>query len=217
MTRREPKSSPRRNSSDWGIASAAIWVGLDSFCKIVAGGPRRQDSGKTIRFRESEMARKDSATKVDRRRFLAGVAITGAAASAVTTPANAVTATAQAKRLPSSLPPSAQAIAAETGTPQALARATRPDGSDFMVDVIKTLDIEYLPSNAASSFRGLHESLINYGHNKKPEFLTVNHEGNRRCHGAWLFQGHRQAADDTGARFGRFPEFRNPASRTAPS
>jgi thiamine pyrophosphate-dependent acetolactate synthase large subunit-like protein len=45
-----------------------------------------------------------------------------------------------------------------------------------MVDVIKTLDIEYCPSNAASSFRGLHESLNNYGGNKKPEFLTVMHE-----------------------------------------
>ena len=45
-----------------------------------------------------------------------------------------------------------------------------------MVDVIKSLDIEYLPSNPASSFRGLHESLINYGDNKKPEFLTCTHE-----------------------------------------
>ncbi len=59
---------------------------------------------------------------------------------------------------------------------QALPRAQVPDGSDFMVDVIKTLDIEYLPSNPASSFRGLHESLINYGSNKKPEFLTCTHE-----------------------------------------
>ena len=30
--------------------------------------------------------------------------------------------------------------------------------SDFMVDVIKTLDIKYMPCNPASSFRGLHES-----------------------------------------------------------
>jgi acetolactate synthase I/II/III large subunit len=122
------------------------------------------------------MARKVSATKVDRRRFLAGVAITGAAASAVTTPANAATATARAKLLPSALPPSAQAIAAETGTPQTLPRAKTPDGSDFMVDVIKSLGIDYLPSNPASSFRGLHESLINYGGNTKPEFLTCTHE-----------------------------------------
>jgi hypothetical protein len=42
--------------------------------------------------------------------------------------------------------------------------------------VIKTLDIKYLPANPASSFRGLHESLINYGGNKMPEFLTCAHE-----------------------------------------
>ena len=49
-------------------------------------------------------------------------------------------------------------------------------GSDFMVDVIKSLDIPYLPSNPAQSFRGLHELLIDYGGNKKPEFLTCTHE-----------------------------------------
>ena len=36
-----------------------------------------------------------------------------------------------------------------------------------MVDVIKTLDIKYLPCNPASSFRALHELLIDYGGNKK--------------------------------------------------
>ena len=45
-----------------------------------------------------------------------------------------------------------------------------------MVDVIKTLDIKYLPANCASSYRGIHESLINYGGNKMPEFLTCTHE-----------------------------------------
>jgi acetolactate synthase-1/2/3 large subunit len=45
-----------------------------------------------------------------------------------------------------------------------------------MVDVIKTLEIKYLPANPASSFRGLHESLIDYGGNKMPEFLTCTHE-----------------------------------------
>jgi thiamine pyrophosphate-dependent acetolactate synthase large subunit-like protein len=137
------------------------------------------------------MTRKVPGPKVDRRKFLAGVAVAGAAASAVTTTAHAAVTTAQAKRLPSALPPSAQAIAAETGTPPALARARTPDGSDFMVDVIKTLDIEYLPSNAASSFRGIHESLINYGQNKKPEFLTVNHEeiGVAMAHGYFKVTG----------------------------
>ncbi len=49
-------------------------------------------------------------------------------------------------------------------------------GSDFMVDVIKTLDIDYISTNPAHSFRGLHESLISYGKNKKPEWLTCLHE-----------------------------------------
>ena len=49
-------------------------------------------------------------------------------------------------------------------------------GSDFMIDVIKTLDLEYMATNPGSSFRSLHESLVNYGGNKKPELLTCMHE-----------------------------------------
>jgi thiamine pyrophosphate-dependent acetolactate synthase large subunit-like protein len=49
-------------------------------------------------------------------------------------------------------------------------------GSDFMVDVIKALGFEYIFANPGSSFRGLHESVINYGGNKMPEFLTCCHE-----------------------------------------
>ena len=49
-------------------------------------------------------------------------------------------------------------------------------GSDFMVDVIKSLGIEYVCSVAGSSFRALHESVINYGGNKNPEFITCCHE-----------------------------------------
>jgi thiamine pyrophosphate-dependent acetolactate synthase large subunit-like protein len=49
-------------------------------------------------------------------------------------------------------------------------------GSDFMVDVIKTLDLKYVATNPGSSFRSLHESLVNYGGNTKPELLTCLHE-----------------------------------------
>jgi acetolactate synthase-1/2/3 large subunit len=49
-------------------------------------------------------------------------------------------------------------------------------GSDFMVDVIKSLGFEYVCSTAGSSFRGLHESVINYGGNQNPEFITCCHE-----------------------------------------
>lgn len=49
-------------------------------------------------------------------------------------------------------------------------------GADFMMDVIKSLGIEYAAANPASSCRGLHESMINYGGNKNPELLTCCHE-----------------------------------------
>jgi thiamine pyrophosphate-dependent acetolactate synthase large subunit-like protein len=49
-------------------------------------------------------------------------------------------------------------------------------GSDFMVDVLKALGFEYIFANPGSSFRGLHESVINYGGNQKPEFITCCHE-----------------------------------------
>ena len=45
-----------------------------------------------------------------------------------------------------------------------------------MVDVLRALGFEYVFANPGSSFRGLHESLINYGGNKNPEFITCCHE-----------------------------------------
>jgi len=117
---------------------------------------------------------------VNRRKFLAGVAVAGAA-TAVTPPvANGATPAtspnAEPPRRPSALPPNMHVAAAETGTPKELPRIGGVAGSDFMVDVIKTLDIKYCPSNCASSFRAIHESLINYGGNKMPEYLTCTHE-----------------------------------------
>ena len=66
---------------------------------------------------------------------------------------------------------------AEFGTPPALEVLTADrTGSDFMVDVIKSLGIAYVCANPGSAFRGLHESVINYGGNKDPEFITCCHE-----------------------------------------
>ncbi len=66
---------------------------------------------------------------------------------------------------------------AETGNPSSVEVLTtdRP-GSDFMIDVIKSLGIEYVCANPGSSFRGLQESVVNYGGNKAPEFITCCHE-----------------------------------------
>jgi len=73
--------------------------------------------------------------------------------------------------------PPAMSPEAEVGTPSPAEVLTADrTGSDFMVDVIKSLNIEYICSNPGSSFRGLHESIINYGGNKNPEFITCLHE-----------------------------------------
>jgi acetolactate synthase-1/2/3 large subunit len=139
------------------------------------------------------MARKDKLANVSRRRFMAGVALSGAV-GVVTETARAATApdaSNAVSRRPSALRPTAQMAAAETGIPKELAKATGPDGSDYMVDVIKTLNIDYVCSNPASSFRGLHESLIDYGGNKKPEFITCTHEESSigMCHGYFKATG----------------------------
>ena len=45
-----------------------------------------------------------------------------------------------------------------------------------MVDVIKALGLEYICANPGSSFRALHESIVNYGGNATPELVTCCHE-----------------------------------------
>src|SRR3974390_2469708 len=118
---------------------------------------------------------KQARSKVSRRGFLAAAAVTGAATAVASPQGTAATSSSSASarsRAPSALPPTMHVAAAETAPPKELPRIGGVAGSDFMVDVIKTLDIKYMPSNPASSFRGLHESLINYGGKKMPEFLT---------------------------------------------
>ncbi len=110
-----------------------------------------------------------------RRRFLKGAAAAGVASVGVTPAAQALYAAPRGQRGPlqAPLPPPG----AETGTPPEVdVLTTERCGSDFMVDVIKSLDIEYFCSNPGSSFRALHESIINYGRNEKPEFITCCHE-----------------------------------------
>jgi thiamine pyrophosphate-dependent acetolactate synthase large subunit-like protein len=141
------------------------------------------------------MARKDSRPDVSRRKFLAGVAVAGAAASTTTAKAATPgTTAADVKRLPAAVAPNAYQVAAETSTPKDMPQLAGHPGSDFMVDVVKSLNIEYLYSNPASSFRGLHESFINYGKNKMPEFITCTHEENAvaMAHGYFKASGKPQ-------------------------
>ncbi|HEY2845690.1 MAG TPA: thiamine pyrophosphate-binding protein, partial [Bryobacteraceae bacterium] len=111
---------------------------------------------------------------IDRRDFIKGASV----GAAVLVSAPKVGAQ-QSQAARGSAPlPSASAVAAETepvSTNVEVLTADHP-GSDFMVDVIKSLGIEYIAANPGSSFRCLHESLVNYGGNKSPELLTCCHE-----------------------------------------
>src|SRR5216684_3798682 len=103
-----------------------------------------------------------------RRGFLKGAAA-GAAAGAASLVVPAPEASAQQ--------PSAALLARETGPVSDVdVQTAEYPGSDYMVDVIKSLNIEYLAANPGSSFRSLQESFINYGGNKSPEWLTCCHE-----------------------------------------
>jgi thiamine pyrophosphate-dependent acetolactate synthase large subunit-like protein len=114
---------------------------------------------------------KPKKTEVDRRDFLKNAAASAAALAAVPG-----TVAAQPAELRRAVPPP-MSPDAEVGTPSSSEVLTADrTGSDFMVDVIKSLGFEYVCANPGSSFRGLHESIINYGGNKSPEFITCCHE-----------------------------------------
>ena len=49
-------------------------------------------------------------------------------------------------------------------------------GSDIMVDMIREMGFDYVTLTPGSTFRGLHDSLVNYGRNHKPEMILCAHE-----------------------------------------
>jgi len=107
---------------------------------------------------------KAKTTRFDRRGFLKGAA-TGAAALVAQKPV----AIAQQVRAAAS-----PADAAEGATPTVEARVEK-QGSDFMLDVYKSLGFEYffcLPGGGT----GIQESVVNYGGNKDPQYILVMHE-----------------------------------------
>jgi acetolactate synthase I/II/III large subunit len=130
---------------------------------------------------EDDMRQAHSGT-VGRREFIKQAAVVGAAGWSAPRQSDAQSGPARAT--PDQPPPDA---AASEGSDLVEGRS----GSDFMVDVIKSLGIEYVCSNTGSSFRGLQESVINYGGNEKPEFLTCCHEESSvaMAHGYFKVEG----------------------------
>ena len=49
-------------------------------------------------------------------------------------------------------------------------------GSDVAADALRALDVPYIALNPGASFRGLHDSLVNYLGNSTPQMLLCLHE-----------------------------------------
>ena len=49
-------------------------------------------------------------------------------------------------------------------------------GSDLMVEVLRELGIKYIALNPGASYRGLHDSMVNFEAGKGPEIIMCTHE-----------------------------------------
>src|SRR5258705_4263957 len=93
---------------------------------------------------------------VDRRKFLKTAAVAGAAlVSGTGVTAAQAPQTTSARPVPATAPTPAREV--DPSGDVSLLTTDRP-GGDFMVDVLKSLNFEYLAANPGSSFRGIHES-----------------------------------------------------------
>jgi acetolactate synthase I/II/III large subunit len=138
--------------------------------------------------------RVDSAStgSVDRREFLRGAAAGAAGAAGAIVTGEAAAQTAPAGTRPAVTRPTEADARADFVPPEPRVdtRFIQHPGSDYMVDVLKALDFDYVAVNPGSAFEGLHESIINHGGNRKPEILTVLHEEA----GAAIAHGYAKAA-----------------------
>jgi acetolactate synthase-1/2/3 large subunit len=116
------------------------------------------------------MSKRTRQDTIGRRSFLKAATAAGAALGS--TPAAAQPAPPSTAARPVPLPD----IAAETLPPPADPVHQSSSGGDFMLDVLKTMGFAYMTQTPASTFRGLHEAIINYGMNAQPELLSCAHE-----------------------------------------
>jgi thiamine pyrophosphate-dependent acetolactate synthase large subunit-like protein len=116
------------------------------------------------------MSKKKPPSSVTRRGLLKGAALAGVAAAAKPLAAQAQTQAAPARSVS---PPDPEILNFRVdGSP--IVQTT--SGSDFMLDVLKSMGFEYAVATCGSSFKGLHESIVNYGKNAAPEWLSTTHE-----------------------------------------
>jgi len=126
--------------------------------------------------------KEDAGDGVSRRDFLSSATAAGLAAASLGTSEKALTQEVAQTRVAALAPPSAMQQSMEDDTPagysseEAQEYFVKNPGSDFMVDILKHLGFDYITTNPGSSFRGIHESIVNYGGNQAPELIEANHE-----------------------------------------
>jgi len=49
-------------------------------------------------------------------------------------------------------------------------------GSEVALDLLRLLGVEYASLLPGASFRGIHDSAVNYTLNRRPEIILCNHE-----------------------------------------
>ncbi len=115
------------------------------------------------------MSKRKASVPLSRRNLLKGATLAGAAAVGTPLAGRAQ----DASPRPAGPVTPAPNPAMESGHPAERPIIQTSSGSDYMADVIKSLGIEHVACNPGTSFRGLHESLINY---LKIDWHTCTHE-----------------------------------------
>lgn len=131
---------------------------------------------------------RDAIAQLGRRSFLKGSAVAGAAALAapLAAPTSAVAQPAKGSLSPSRLD---EGLGPHPEDNSFLSSA----GSDYMIDVLRKTGIDHVVFVPGDTFKGLHESLINYGMLTEPKmaYSAVNHEeaAVAFCHGYAKVEG----------------------------
>src|SRR5689334_3104029 len=125
----------------------------------------------------------DAGTRLARRRFLKGAALGSVAAvAAPVVAAQAEEAGGASVGKDSGSPDQARAASAiassQEFTPRDQSVTYSSCGGDYMVDVLRSLGIEYFAATPGNTFMGVHEAVINYGMLTQPtlRFITTMHE-----------------------------------------
>lgn len=87
-----------------------------------------------------------------------------------------------------SKPTSATAITHDAPVPAA--ESDKLWGSDAIAEVLRTLDIPYIALNPGASYRGLHDSIVNYLGNRAPQMVLCLHDE----HAVHIAQGYWKAS-----------------------